>query len=53
MGFVITWLKWVILVVAAYYAFKIVRTLIQEPNLRLDLVKTAKELKNMYYRYHV
>jgi hypothetical protein len=53
MGFVITLLKWVILVVAAYYAFKIVRTLIKEPNLRLYLVKTAKEVKNMYYRYHV
>jgi hypothetical protein len=53
MGFVITLLKWVILVAAAYYVFKIVRTLIKEPNLRLYLVKTAKEAKNMYYRYHV
>lgn len=53
MGFVITLLKWVILVAAAYYAFKIVRTLIKEPNLRLYLAKTAKEVKNMYYRYHV
>ena len=53
MGFIITLLKWVILVAAAYYVFKIVRTLIKEPNLRLYLVKTAKEAKNMYYRYHV
>jgi hypothetical protein len=53
MGFIITLLKWVILVAAAYYLFKIVRVLIQEPNLRLYLVKTVKETKNMYYRYHV
>jgi isoprenylcysteine carboxyl methyltransferase (ICMT) family protein YpbQ len=53
MGFVMTLLKWVILVAAACYAFKIVRTLIKEPNLRLYLVETAKEVKNMYYRYHV
>ncbi len=53
MGFVMTLFKWVIVVAAAYYAFKILRTLIKEPNLRLYLVKTAKEAKNMYYRYHV
>ena len=53
MGFIITLLKWVILIAAAYYLFKIVRTLIKEPNLRLYLVQTAKALKNMYYRYHV
>ena len=33
--------------------FKIARTLIKEPNLRLYLVQTAKDVKNMYYRYHV
>jgi isoprenylcysteine carboxyl methyltransferase (ICMT) family protein YpbQ len=53
MGFVISLLKWVILIAAAYYLFKIVRTLIREPNLRMYLVHTAKEAKNMYYRYHV
>ena len=53
MGFIITLLKWAILIAAVYYGFKIVRTLIKEPNLRLYLVKTAKEAKNMYYRYHV
>ena len=53
MSFIISVLKWVILITAAYYLFKIVRTLIKEPNLRLYLVHTAKEVKNMYYRYHV
>ncbi len=53
MGFIITLLKWVILVTAAYYVFKIVRVLVKEPNLRLYLATTAKDLKNMYYRYHV
>ena len=53
MGFILTMLKWAVLIAAAYYVFKIVRTLIREPNLRLYLVHTAKDLKNMYYRYHV
>jgi len=53
MGLIMSLVKWVILIAAAYYLFKIVRTLIKEPNLRLYLVKTAKEAKNMYYRYHV
>ena len=53
MSFIVTLLKWVILITAAIYVFKIVRTLIKEPNLRMYLVKTAKEAKNMYYRYHV
>ena len=42
MGFIITLLKWVILVAAAYYVFKIVRTLIKEPNLRLYLVQDGQ-----------
>jgi hypothetical protein len=32
---------------------EVVRVLIREPNLRLYLLRTAKEAKNMYYRYHV
>jgi len=53
MGFILTMLKWAILIVVAFYLFKIVRALIKEPNLRHYLVHTAKDLKNMYYRYHV
>jgi hypothetical protein len=53
MGFMITLFKWAILIGVAYYLFKIVRALIKEPNLRVYLVQTAKEVKNMYYRYHV
>ncbi len=53
MGFILAVFKWVVLIAVAYYTFKIVRALIREPNLRLYLVKTAKEAKNMYYRYHV
>jgi isoprenylcysteine carboxyl methyltransferase (ICMT) family protein YpbQ len=53
MGFILAVIKWAILVTMAYYLFKIVRTLIKEPNLRLYLLQTAKEAKNMYYRYHV
>lgn len=53
MGFILSAIKWAILIAMAYYLFKIVRVLIREPNLRLYLVQTAKEAKNMYYRYHV
>ena len=53
MGFILTVIKWAVLITMAYYLFKIVRTLIKEPNLRLYLVHTARDLKNMYYRYHV
>ena len=53
MSFILMLLKWVILITAAYLGFKIVRLLIKEPDLRLYLVKTAKEARNMYYRYHV
>jgi hypothetical protein len=53
MGFLVTIIKWTILILAAYYLFKIVRALIKEPNLRVYLVHTMKDLKNMYYRYHV
>ena len=53
MGFILSMIKWAILITMAYWLFKIVRVLIREPNLRLYLVKTVKEAKNMYYRYHV
>ena len=53
MDFIVTVFKWAILIALAYYLFKIVRTLIKEPNLRLYLAQTAKDVKNMYYRYHV
>jgi hypothetical protein len=53
MGLLTTIMKWAVLLAAVYFLFKIVRALIREPNLRLYLVHTAKDLKNMYYRYHV
>ena len=53
MGFVMTVLKWAILITVGYHVFRAARTLMKEPNLRLYLVQTAKEVKNMYYRYHV
>jgi hypothetical protein len=45
--------KWSILIVVSFFLFKIVRALIKEPNLRVYLVQTLKDAKNMYYRYHV
>lgn len=42
-----------VLAAALYYGARIARALIREPNLRFYLKHTLKDLKNMYYRYHV
>ena len=44
MAFILTMLKWAVLIAVVYYVFKIARTLVREPNLRLYLVKTSKDL---------
>jgi len=46
-------IKLAILAAVLYYGFKITRALIREPNLRFYLKHTMKDLKNLYYRYHV
>ena len=50
-------LKWFViwaLVTAVVYAVaKVCYALITKPNLRAYLIHTLKDVKNMYYRYHV
>ena len=43
----------VIITVFALVAAKVVNALITKPNLRYYLVATLKDVKHMYYRYHV
>jgi len=44
---------WVIIICALYFGFKIVYTLATKPNLRYYLTQTLKDVKYLYYRYHV
>jgi hypothetical protein len=53
MGVLVSIIKVIILVAVSYYLIKIVHALITQPNLRVYLTATMKDLKNMYYRYHV
>ncbi len=53
MGVLFTILKVLVLVVAGYYLIKMIHALATQPNLRHYLSHTLKDLKNMYYRYHV
>jgi len=53
MGVVFTIIKVAVFVVVGYYVIKISHAVATQPNLRHYLAHTLKDLKNMYYRYHV
>ncbi len=53
MSVLITILKVAVLAAVGYYLFKAVYALSTQPNLRHYLKHTLKDVKNMYYRYHV
>ena len=53
MALIIQGIKWLIFFVVVYFIGKAVHTLVTTPNLRYYLWKTIKDMKYMYYRYHV
>ena len=46
-------LIWAVVTGLLYVVFKTIYTLITKPNLRAYIVHTLKDVRNMYYRYHV
>ena len=53
----LTLLKWILLWALVtgivFVVYKFVRALITKPNLRYYVASVLKDVKNMYYRYHV
>jgi len=46
-------LIWAIATGALYSVYKVTRALVTKPNLRYYLWRTLKDVRHMYYRYHV
>jgi len=52
MGFLAI-LKWVVICAVVYLVYKVTYALVTKPNLRYYAWRTLKDIKHMYYRYHV
>ena len=50
----IKWLFiWAIVTALVVVVYKVTHSLVTKPNLRYYAIKTIKDIKHMYYRYHV
>ena len=51
---IVKWiLIWAVVTGMVYVSFKVTYNLIKKPNLRYYVWKSIKDIKYMYYRYHV
>jgi len=46
-------LIWAVVTGAVYVTYKVTYNLVKKPNLRYYVWKTIKDMRYMYYRYHV
>ena len=46
-------MTWAVIISGGYLIGRVVYALIKKPSLRLYVWKTLKDMKHMYYRYHV
>jgi len=50
----IKWLiLWAVFTATVYFLYKATYALVKKPNLRYYVIKTLKDMKYLYYRYHV
>ena len=53
LNFLGTLIFWAFIFGLVYVAYKVTHALVTKPNLRYYVAKTLKDIKYMYYRYHV